>query len=207
MYRAAALRALRRGASMRDHAALARIAREASIELSDRGRGPIMLDGENVSAAIRAEGVSAAASVMSAVPEVRRALVREQRAIGLGGDCVVEGRDIGTVVFPDADLKIFLVATLEERARRRLRESGGGRAPAAGGAEPSREVLQGVMDAILDRDARDSTRRDSPLRRADDAIELDTTGLSIEEQVARVIDLARKRGAGKKAPHGGETGA
>jgi len=192
---------------MSDHAALARIAREASIELSDRGRGPIMLDGENVSAAIRAEDVSAAASIMSAVPEVRRALVREQRVIGLAGDCVVEGRDIGTVVFPDADLKIFLVASLDERARRRLRESGGGITPAAEGAEPSREILRRVVDAIKDRDARDSTRRDSPLRRADDAVELDTTGLSIEEQVARVIDLARKRGAGKNAPHGGETGA
>lgn len=192
---------------MNDHAALARIAREATIELSERGRGPIFLDGADVSADIRAEEVSAAASVMSAVPGVRRALVREQRRIGLAGDCVVEGRDIGTVVFPDADLKIYLVASLEERARRRLRERGRGTAAATDDPDSSGVPLRDVMDAIEGRDARDSTRADSPLRRADDAIELDTTGLSIEDQVKRVIELARERGAAREAPRGEETGA
>jgi len=186
MYRAAALRALRLGVQIDDHEALGRVAASASIELRACGRGPVYLDGADVTEAIRDPEVTEASSTMSTVPAVRRALVAEQRRIGRSSDCVMEGRDIGTVVFPDADLKVFLVASLEERARRRLADL----------AARDEEVdLASVMAGIEERDRRDSTRTDSPLRRADDAIELDTTDLSIEEQVERVLDLAVERGA------------
>ncbi len=186
MYRAAALRALRAGVSLDDHDRLVRVTEEASIELADGGRGRVLLDGEDVTAAIRAPEVTAATSVMSTVPGVRKALVRQQRESGLSGNCVMEGRDIGTVVFPDADLKIFLVATIEVRAGRRLADL------AARGVEAT---LEDVIEEIAERDRRDSTRTDSPLRQAKDAVELDTTPLTIEEQVEAVIRLAKERGA------------
>jgi cytidylate kinase len=185
MYRAAALCALSAGVSLDDHDRLVSIAEEASIELTDGGRGRILLNGEDVTAAIRAPEVTAASSVMSSVPGVRRALVRQQRESCLSGNCVMEGRDIGTVVFPDADLKVFLVATIEVRARRRQADL------AARGAEAT---LEDVIEEIAERDRRDSTRTDSPLRKAGDAVELDTTPLSIEEQVEAVIRLAEERG-------------
>jgi CMP/dCMP kinase len=180
MYRAVALRALRLGSPLGDHERLGRIARESTIELTDGGRGPVMLDGEDVTNAIRSREVSDAASVMSTVPSVRRALVARQREIGRLADCVMEGRDIGTVVFPDADLKVYLVASLETRARRRMLER------SEGGIEEQ-------MRTIAERDRRDSTRTDSPLKKAEDAVEVDTTGLSIEQQVERVVELARRR--------------
>jgi cytidylate kinase len=186
MYRAVALAATRQGLPLDDSEALTRVAESVKIELTGLGRGPVLLDGEDVSDAIRAPEVTRAASVMSTVPGVRRAMVREQRRIGHSASCVMEGRDIGTVVFPDADLKLFLIATLEERARRRLADLEALGRPAAADA---------VRAEIAERDRRDSTREDSPLRRADDAVELDTTGLSIEEQVAAVIRLAMERGA------------
>ncbi len=197
MYRAVALKALRACVSMGDHESLGRVAREASIELADRGRGPIFLDGEDVTLAIRAADVSDAASLMSAVPEVRRALVAQQREIGRSMSCVMEGRDIGTVVFPDADLKIYLVASLDERARRRHRQSGEperGDVPGPDDRE-SGTALRELAATIRQRDERDSTRKDSPLRKAEDATELDTTGLTIAEQVERVVELAVERGA------------
>jgi cytidylate kinase len=184
MYRAAALRALRLRIPFNDHAALGRAAESARIELGTLGRGPVLLDGEDVTAAIRAPAVSDASSVMSAVPAVRRALVRQQRAFASASDCVVEGRDIGTVVFPDADLKIYLTASLAERARRRVAEFG------ARGVH----MDQGAIEAeIGERDRRDSTREDSPLRKAEDAVEVDTTRLSIDEQVDAVVRIARER--------------
>ena len=186
MYRAAALKAMRLGVSMDDHAALGRVASLAAIELAGSGRGPVFLDGEDVTEAVRAPEVTEASSTMSTVPAVRRAMVEEQRQIGRSVDCVMEGRDIGTVVFPDADLKIYLVASLEERAKRRLSELE---------ARGESVDLAAVAADIQDRDRRDSTRTDSPLRKARDAIEVDTTDLSIEEQVERVLELAIDRGA------------
>lgn len=196
MYRAVALRALREGASMDDESRLGRIASDARIELTGGGRGPVLLDGDDVTLAIREPEVSAAASVMSTVPAVRRSLVEQQREIGHSNDCVMEGRDIGTVVFPDADLKIFLVASVDERARRRLRD--------LGGSGEIDQTLESVRADIEERDRRDSTRLDSPLRRADDAVELDTTGLSIEEQVEAVVSLAVERGAKLRGDEPGE---
>jgi cytidylate kinase len=196
MYRAAALKALRLGVPMDDAEALGRVAASATIGLRERGHGPVYLDGEDVTEDIRAQEVTEASSTISTVSAVRRALVREQRRIGRSSDCVMEGRDIGTVVFPDADLKVFLVASLEERARRRHAELQ---------ARGEEAALASVKRDIEDRDLRDSTRTDSPLRKAEDAVELDTTGLSIEEQVRRVLDLALERGA-TLGPAAGEAG-
>jgi cytidylate kinase len=200
MYRAAALKAIRLCVDLDDHARLGEVARAASIELTGHGRGPILLDGEDVTEAIRAENVSAAASVMSTVSEVRAALVAQQRAIGHSESCVMEGRDIGTVVFPDADLKVFLVATLEERARRRYEQMiSMDSIDEAGDREAA---LREIRESIAERDRRDSTREDSPLRQADDAVEIDTTSMTIEQQVERVLDLAVERGAPPPAARG-----
>jgi cytidylate kinase len=192
MYRAAALRALRLGVPPDDHRGLVRAARGGTIELEDRGMGRILLDGVDVTEAIRSPETSEAASRMSMISGVRRALVSQQRTIGCSGDSVVEGRDIGTVVFPYAELKIFITASPEERARRRLKEL------REQGVDDS---FDDVFADILERDRRDSTRRDSPLRRANDAVVLDTTDMGIDEQVEEVVRLAIERGAtARKTP-------
>ena len=139
--------------------------------------GRVTLDGEDVSAEIRTPQVSARASEVAARPEVRAALVQRQRELIAGGDYVAEGRDIGTVVAPGAELKVYLTASPQERARRRAAETG-----ADAGA---------VLADQSTRDERDSTREHSPLRAADDAVQVDTTGLSIDEVVQRIVSLAR----------------
>jgi cytidylate kinase len=138
--------------------------------------GRVTLDGEDVSAAIRTPQVSARASEVAARPDVRASLVERQRALIAAGDYVAEGRDIGTVVAPDAELKVFLTASAEERARRRAAEIG------ADAAVVSREQAL--------RDERDATREHSPLAAAADAVAVDTTGLRIDEVVRRIVDLA-----------------
>ncbi len=137
----------------------------------------VTLDGEDVTGLIRTPQVSARASEVAARPEVRAALVERQRELIANGDYVAEGRDIGTVVAPDAELKVFLTASPEERARRRAEQTG---------ADP-----QTVLAEQTARDERDSTRAHSPLSAADDAIEVDTTGLGIDDVVRRIIALAR----------------
>jgi len=151
----------------------AELARAARIELGER----VMLDGRDVSEAIRAPDVSQAASRLAADPEVRAALVDKQRQLLARGDWVAEGRDIGTVVAPHAELKVFLTATPEVRADRRARELG---------ADPG-----AIMAEQAQRDARDSERQHSPLRPAAGAITLDTSDLGVEEVVARVLGRAR----------------
>jgi cytidylate kinase len=138
--------------------------------------GAIVLDGEDVSGQIRTPQVSERASEVAARPEVRERLVELQRELISRGDYVAEGRDIGTVVAPDAELKVYLTASPEERARRRAAETG---------ADPEK-----VLRDQLQRDERDSTREHSPLTAADDAVEVDTTGLRIDEVVRRIVDLA-----------------
>lgn len=174
MYRAVALAALRRGI---DPAAAGDLAAIVSIELGAGEDRSVTLDGEDVTALIRDPEVSEAASVAAAVPEVRAAMVHQQRdLLGSGGDWVAEGRDIGTVVWPQAEVKVFLTASPEVRAARRAAELG----------LPVEEVLAQVHE----RDARDEGRAHSPLRAAGDAVELDTTGLSLEQVVERVARLA-----------------
>jgi len=169
-YRAVARAALERGRPP------AEVARDAAIELGDGVR----LDGRDVTAAIRAPEVSEAASRVAGDPEVRAALVERQRALLANGDWVAEGRDIGTVVAPDAAVKLFLPASAEERARRRAAELGA----------DERAVL---ADQAL-RDERDRTRSHSPLRPAAGAVELDTTGLSVDQVVAWIAELVRHTG-------------
>jgi CMP/dCMP kinase len=178
-YRAVALLALREGVDLEDWALLAEIARRVGLDA-----GGARVDGSPVPEKdLRAPEVSAAASKVSANPEVREVLLSvqrdaAQRARGEGG-AVVEGRDIGTVVLPDADLKIFLQAAPEERARRRAHQTG-------------REAeLDRIREAIKKRDRQDSERETSPLKPAHDAVILDTTALSLDEVVSRVLDLAR----------------
>jgi cytidylate kinase len=147
------------------------------------GRLRTFLDGLDVTEKIRRREVATASSLISANRKVRQALVKEQRRLGKDGGMVLEGRDIGTVVFPNAKLKIFLTARLDERARRRQRELHD---------EGMQIDLQSVRDEIADRDTKDETRDASPLLKASEAIEIDTSSLSIEEQVALVVKRARE---------------
>lgn len=137
----------------------------------------VTIDGEDVTDAIRAPEVSARASEVAARPEVREALVTRQRELIAAGDYVAEGRDIGTVVAPDAELKIFLTASPQERARRRATELG--------------VDAEQVLAEQARRDERDATREHSPLQAAPDAIDVDTTGLGVDDVVLRIVDLAR----------------
>jgi len=180
MYRCVALAALRAGDSLDDEVALGRLVRGLEIALAD---GRASLDGEDVTEAIRAPEVSAAASRVSVHPEVRKAMVERQRALIAAGDYVAEGRDIGTVVSPDATLKVFLTASDAERARRRAAETG--------------EALADVRAAQATRDARDRGREHGALRAADDAVEIDTTGLGVDEVAARIAELAAGKGIGR----------
>jgi cytidylate kinase len=161
-------------------AAPAQLAAAARIELAPAGA--ITLDGEDVSSAIRAPEVSEAASRAAADEGVRKALLASQRELLRHGDWVAEGRDIGTVVAPDAELKVFLTAEPAERARRRARELG--------------VAPEAVLAELHTRDLRDSSREHGPLAAAEDAVGLDTTGLSPERAAAAVVALARERSPG-----------
>ncbi len=176
MYRCVALAALRDELNLDDGEALGVMARRISIELS---AGAVCLDGEDVSERIREPDVSAAASRVSAHPQVRESMVAQQRALISAADYVAEGRDIGTVVSPDSPLKVFLTASEEERARRRAAESG--------------EAVESVLEAMRARDGRDIEREHGALRAAEDAVELDTTGMAVDNVVDAVVRLARER--------------
>ena len=173
MYRCVALAALRAGVGLDDGVGLERLIRGLEIALADGG---VLLNGEDVSEAIRAPEVASAASRVSVHPEVREAIVERQRALIAAGDYVAEGRDIGTVVAPDAEVKVFLTADPAERARRRAAELG---------SDPGLVLREQTM-----RDERDRSREHSPLAPAVDAVPVDTTGLSLAEVVDQIITLA-----------------
>jgi cytidylate kinase len=176
MYRCVALAALERGVDLDDEAEVSRLADSLAIELNgDR----VTLDGRDVSAAIREPRVSEASSQVSVHQGVRGAMVARQRELIAAGRYVAEGRDIGTVVSPEAPLKVFLTASPEERARRRARQTG--------------EDPEAVLTGQRERDSRDESREHSALRAAEDAVELDTTGLALDQVVDRVVTLARQR--------------
>lgn len=177
MYRCVALAALGAGTDLDDPAAMGELATGIEIELAD---GRVLLDGGDVTDEIRAPQVSASASRVSVHPEVREAMVARQRALIETGDYVAEGRDIGTVVSPEAPLKVFLTASDAERARRRAAETG--------------EDVDAVLAAQSARDARDRGREHGALRPAADSVEVDTTGLDAAQVVDRVVGLARDRG-------------
>ena len=183
MYRALALLALRRGVPLEAGEELAALAREARIDLAPAGEA-VSLDGEDVTAAIRSREVSAAASRVSVHPSVRREMVARQREMGRAGGVVLDGRDIGTAVFPDADVKFYVDADPAQRARRRHEELA-----AAGVASD----LRAIEVEIRNRDRVDTTRADSPLRRAADAVHVDTTGLSPDDVVARLLEVVESR--------------
>jgi CMP/dCMP kinase len=177
MYRSVALAALREGADLDDPEAIGQLTRSLQLGVAD---GRVELDGGDVTEAIRSAEVTAAASRVAVHPEVRAAMVERQKALIDAGRYVAEGRDIGTVVSPDAPLKVFLTASDEERAKRRAAETG----------EPPDEVLASQQR----RDSRDRERQHGALRAAQDAVELDTTGVPLDGVVARVVELARERG-------------
>jgi cytidylate kinase len=178
MYRALALWALRQNLNPSDHHRMEQLALAVDIAL-DSANARVFLNGEDVTDAIRTPAVSEAASLVSAVPAVRRAMVEMQRAMGASQNVVMEGRDIGTVVFPEASLKIFLDAQSGARVGRRQAQTGGETPKIAG--------------EMAERDRRDSTRPDSPLTQAPDAVYLDTTPLTVEEVEEEVLRLVRER--------------
>jgi len=182
MYRAVALAALRQGIVTNDAPALTRLAQEICIELVNEGDDyRVYCDGEDVSAAIRTVQVGNAASPVSAVPGVREALVAQQQRLGERGRVVMDGRDIGTKVLPQAECKVFLTASPAQRARRRALEL------AAKGQDVEIEQVRRDME---ERDARDSGRAHSPLAQAADAVLLDSSDLTIEQTVERILQLA-----------------
>ncbi len=177
MYRCVALAALERGIDLDDPEQVGALAESLQIKLDDER---VVLDGREVSAAIREPRVTEASSRVSVHPSVREAMVKGQRKLIAAGRYVAEGRDIGTVVSPEAPLKVFLTASAEERARRRAAQTG--------------EDESAVLTAQRERDARDERREHSALRAADDAVEVDTTRLGLDEVVGRIVALARDRG-------------
>ena len=188
MYRSVAVAALARGIALDDEGALAHIAEKdpISFEHAEGQAQPsrVFLGAEDVTAAIRTPEADAAVSAVSRLSRVREVMVAKQREHVRGQSIVAEGRDIGTVVFPDADVKVFLTASPEERARRRAAERSYG---ADSDADPAEQAE--TLAALLCRDHADSTREVSPLAVADDAVTVDTTSMSTEEVVERVVCL------------------
>lgn len=185
MYRSVALEACRRGIDPGDSAALARLCEELHIDF-DRADGGerVLLNGEDVSVAIRTPEVSLLTSQVSACPAVRQAMVRLQRQMGERGGVVLEGRDIGTVVFPHAEAKFFLVASARERGRRRYEEL------KARGLEVDLEQTIAEVEA---RDAADSVREHAPLVQAKDAIAIDSTAMTIDHVLAEMLRVVKNR--------------
>lgn len=188
MYRAVAWQALQNGAALDDDAALGEIARTYDIEFGHVEGDPVpkrvFIGGAEVTDAIRTAEIDKAVSPTSAAPSVRAALVDQQRRIGNAGDYVVEGRDIGTVVFPNAEVKVFLTASDEERAHRRVRQN----VDRGIGSIDYDEVLADLRR----RDEHDSNRATSPLRPAEDAVHLDSTGTYIEDVIDQICALANE---------------
>ena len=185
MYRAVTLALLRSNTDLDDYDSVCQVVVELELDIYDQGSKTVVrLDGEDVSQAIRSMQVTENVSTVSTVKYVREAMVEIQRNIGKKTNCVVEGRDIGTVVFPDAEFKIFMVADVKMRAERRLKELH---------EMGEKRSLQEVMTDLKRRDEKDSTRSHSPLQKADEAIEIDTSMLSIDQQVGKIINLVREK--------------
>jgi cytidylate kinase len=180
MYRAVGWAALQRGLSLTDEDAVSALAATLQLTVED---GLVVADGTDITRAVRTPDIDKAATAVARMPKVREVLVDRQRALARGRGVVIEGRDIGTVVFPDADVKIYLDASPEERARRRAAD------PAHGGGP---QELAAVATALAARDKIDSTRSVSPLMVAPDAIVVDTTDIPVDAVVARVMEMVRQ---------------
>ncbi len=190
LYRAVALAAHRAGCTLQDAAAVAQIARRLEVQFQAHGQAPVrvLVDGEDVSDAIREEKISRLASQVAVLPEVRQALLDKQHALRQPPGLVADGRDMGTVVFPEATLKIFVTATPETRAERRhkqLKDKGLG------------VNLARLAEEIRARDARDAERGASPLKPADEAHVIDTSCLTVAQVVDSILDLLRERRLGQ----------
>jgi len=184
MYRALALKALEQQVSLDDPEALRQLADNTTIQLEPQAEGNrVLLDGRDVSQRIRESDVTLAASRVSTHPPVREIMVSRQREMGASGGVVMEGRDIGTAVFPNADVKVFLDADARVRAERRVAQNG----------TLTPEAAQRTIEDLVARDQRDRTRAVSPLVPAPDAVIIDSTNLSIDDAVFRVEQLARQR--------------
>lgn len=187
MYRAATWLALKEQIGLEDGESLAEALSHKDLRLespeeSAGGRIRVFLNDHEITDAIRGKEVSDRVSTVAAQKMVRKVLVEQQRKLARGRSAVLDGRDIGTVVLPDADLKIFLTASAEERARRRVKDMEG---------LGEKESYDDVLRAIIERDKQDSTRQEAPLVKAADAVEVDTDGLTIEEVVDRIADLCK----------------
>jgi cytidylate kinase len=188
MYRAVGLAALQSDLSLHDAEAIGRLANEIDVDLrGDVDNLKVILNGKDVTDEIRSDAVTEASSMVSTIPAVRRAMVALQREMGRRG-AVLNGRDIGTVVFPNADVKFFLTASANERAQRRFKEEQV--------QHPEVSFTETLAD-MTERDRRDSTRSDSPLKVADDAIVIDSSGLSIAEVLEKMISEVRAREGSK----------
>lgn len=181
-FRCVALNMIQKNVSMNDEENLEKLLKEIDIEIKTNGK--IYLNGEDVTKRIRENDVNSLVSPISVIPMVRNRLLEIQRKIAKGKDVIMEGRDIGTVVFPNADVKIYLDATAEERAKRRVLQN-----KENGIASSYNEVLAGIKD----RDKRDSTREIAPLKKAEDAIYVDSTNLSVEQVVEEIIEIIKKK--------------
>lgn len=192
MYRAIAWLALQKDIPLDDHARLGQLAEDSIIELTGTVDAPrVVLDGRDITAAIATPQVSQAASQISTVSAVRRALVARQQALGRAGGVVMEGRDIGTHVFPEAEIKIYLDASAGARAERRFAED-----QARGIAVATLDEMQAEIEA---RDHRDKTRADSPLVQTDDAIHIDSSNLTIDEVMEQILALVAEISARRTA--------
>jgi cytidylate kinase len=188
MYRAVALLGIEAGVPLEDEAGTIRLAQGMDVRFApgDDATQRVVVNGRDVSDELRTAEVTRLSSPASAISGVRRVLVELQQRMGAGGGVVMEGRDIGTVVFPNADVKVFLTASEEERALRRWRERQ---------SKGDDITLEQILHQQRERDQRDSSRADSPLAAAPDAVTVDSDGMSFEEVVERILSLAVERGA------------
>jgi cytidylate kinase len=193
-YRAAALKVLEAGVDPNDGPAVARLMGATEVQVTTgEGEPHVLIDGDDVTARLRTPEVTLAAAQVSRLPEVRRKLIEIQRAFARGRGVVMEGRDIGTVVFPQAQLKIFLKADVEERARRRLKQDS---------RDSHEATLEKTAYEIGRRDQLDAERKISPLMPASDAVEIDSTDLLADQVVEQIVDLVGKRGLGESGTAG-----
>ncbi len=189
MYRAVTLAVIQERIPLEDETSIASLLDRLQLRfVKQNGEQHLLMNGQDVSTLIRSGKVTENVSAVSALPVVRETMVKIQREIGSESDCVVEGRDIGTVVFPDAEFKIFVKADYQTRAQRRQKDL------QRLGEE---HALDTLIEDLKRRDQRDSTREFSPLRKAEDAVELDTTNRTIKEQVDFVVNLVNQRKKGK----------
>ncbi len=185
LYRTVALNAIRQGVDLNDSDAVIRTLDNADIRLAfEDGTQKVLLNGEDVSSKIRTEEVSAGASKVSAIPSVRDFLFDLQKNIAAQNNCLMDGRDIGTVVLPNADLKVFLTASPEERAMRRYKQNQ---------ERGMKADYDQILKEVNERDYQDTHREIAPLKQADDAVLLDTTNMTFDEVVARLLELVEEK--------------